>query len=350
MPELAPPRTHHARMAFLDSAAVREACLGLLPSWLAAKLDTQRQRFAAMYEQANDLTAERCRLLGEKEQALAGLNMLIRHYWHGIRVQVRLGQLPTEAFLHLGLNQAGRNLRLVRIGEKLNAARLLVGGAEHMTSLGWTLHQQPAACEIEASAGRVLALSTRYGEKDRQLARLQIAMKEEVIAIRQVYGQVYQSIRASLLDRSAAEKRLILRHYGYIFRYRRDRDRPATGKRQRPGQETVRAEHAAKRANHNSAHDEEIRSLQDRYDLGHLEMMRSEPDREPERVDREPGREERQRRATMERQFMRRLVRNDPYRRSKNRRRRSTSMRDRPIAITSQVGADIGGFPPGDDG
>ena len=318
MPELAPPRTHRARMAFLHSASQREQRLGLLPAWLSVRLYALEQQFAAFYEREGDLAAEKQRLYDRKQEALASLNMLIRHYWQGIRLQVRRAELPAEAFLYLGLNREGRNLRLVRVGEKLNAARLLVGGAEQMTSRGWTLHQQPAACEVEAAEKQAIALVTRHGQVADQLIQLRQAMKEKAEIIDRICRQIYRSIQLALFGRSAAEQRLILRHYGFAFRYRPDRDRV-------PRRQAVRTDDTGRQ----SQTDEAVyQDLRDRELLGH-DPPQTVRDPSPKRQD-PPSQEERRHRATEKRQFMRRLVRNDPYRRSKNRHRRSGRVPTRP--------------------
>ena len=327
MPELAPPRTHTARMAFLDSASTRESALNLLQPWLAEKLYAARCRFVALYEREGELAAQLAEVYAEKEQALSRLNMFIRHYWQAIRVQVRRGELPVETFLHLGLNRAGRNLRLVRISEKLNAARLVVAGAELMASQGWSLPQQPAACEVEAIAEQVKMLTSQCGQVEGQYTRLRNEMAEMAAEIGVIYGQVYRSVKLVLHDRPDAEKRLILRHYGYLFRYRRGRDQITRNTRQQPSApgpaQTTRAPGPNK-----PVPAEEVQSRWDREALGQHRQPETANVQTPKQ--KSPTREERLRSATIERQTLRRLARKDRYRRAKSRRRREAFLQDLP--------------------
>ena len=330
MPEVALPRTHRARMALLESISQREQSLALLPSWLSTRFDVLRAQFHTRYTQECELVAERQCLHAEKERALVDLNMLIRHYWHGIRLQVRRRELPVEAFIHIGLNREGRNLRLVRIGEKLNAARMLVGGAAEMASWGWQLHQQPAADDVRAAAERVIALDSGYGHVADRLVRLQRTMKAEAGVIDRIFRQIYQSIRLALREWPAAGQRQILRHYGFSFRYRPDRDGPAR-RRSQPStsqqeailrQETKRASETEKPARPRRAYD----TSQDPEEHERPEDRPPEALREGSKRELASTPEERQRTATVERQVLRRLARKDRYRRGKNRRRRNRSM------------------------
>ena len=307
MPEHAKPRTNQARLAFLHAAEQRERCQALLLPDLAKTLYTCHRRFDTLYFRELDMEAERMRLCAERKAAFRELNTLIRHYWQGLRLQVRRGELPVEAFQYIGLNRSGRNLKLVRMQDKMVAARWLVGGTTIMEALGWQLHQQPAACEIDAALIRIRALMTEHDNHLARLTRLRATLKKEARQVDVVYHKVYHGVRLALYGRRAAEKRVTLRQYGVVFRYRPDRDRPLS-------QSTREVNVAPGQALSNTP--DEVRETEDRQQLGHLIPLKALPKPVAKPTVADVSHEERQRQRTRIRQMLRRLHRRKPKRRA----------------------------------
>ena len=316
MPEHARPRTNEARIAFLQSAEQRERCQNLLLPDLAAALTTCHQRMGTLYFREIDMEAERMRLCAERKSAFARLSQLIRHYWQTLRLQVRRGELPKEAFIHVSLNQLGRNLRLVRMGEKLTAARSLLAGATTMESMGWQLHQEPGADEIAAALEHVRTVMKAHDSHVTGLLALRKTMKAEAARADLVYHQVYHSVRAALHGRRPAEKRVTLRQYGIIFRYRPDRDRAHLKEKPKTAASTTNETIYENRA---PMTPDEIGEVRDRQTLGHILPMpaKVEPAGRPPTV--EVPRKEREQRRRRIRQMLRRLKRHKPRRHLKRR-------------------------------
>ena len=274
MPEHAPPRTHQARLVFLQNASQRDRYDSLLSQRLSSALNTLFEGFNTLFFRELDLTADRKSYLDRRKTALTGLNMLIRHYWQGLRLQVRRGELPKTAFLEIGLNSEGHNLRLVRISEKLHAAKMLVAGAAAMKKRGWQLHEQPAACEVEAALTRITHLNTALHRLERDLAALKQSLTEKAARIDILYGQLYHEIGYALYGRSAAEKRRARRNYGFVFRYRPDRDGSQKEHETNEIQETGETESRPQPASASSLSDEERRKIHQSQRLAQRRFQR----------------------------------------------------------------------------
>ena len=225
MPEHKPPRTIQTRLTFLQDACRRNRIQSLLPDDVTVELEACLHLFDPLVFCEVDGEAERLRLSQARKQAFARLNMLIRHYWQAMRSMMRLGMLSPAAWLDVGLNKAGRNLRLVRMSEKLNAARLLVSGAAVMQARGWQVPSQPEAAEVAAAAEQARTLIRAYDNHTLQRMEQQQTLKTVMARIDRVYHQVFHYLKIELRHTGAAATRRIMRQYGIVFRYRPDRDR-----------------------------------------------------------------------------------------------------------------------------
>ena len=225
MPEHVPPRTNQSRLIFLQDACRQDRHAGILPADVSDELKACLSLFYGLFFRKIDMEAERMRLCHERKRAFSYLNMLIRHYWQAFRSSVRHGRLPVEAWQYIGLNQSGRNRRLVRMSEKLTAARYLVNGAEKLESDGWPVPEQPSAKEVAEAMQQATALTTAYDSHVVCLQELEATLKSAAKRVDRIYHLVFHHIRIELKPRGKATTRRMMRNHGIVFRYRADRDR-----------------------------------------------------------------------------------------------------------------------------
>lgn len=223
-----PPTNDPDRLAFLQAALrtgqtdqangrayIQAATLTELSSFVPAF----QAQMADTAEKENRLRAQQA----VRREAVEALNQLLKSFWTVAKLQARRLDYPAPVLAFYGLYQDGRRPRLNSMADVLTYAQMAVSGDATAAAQGYQAVSNPSAAELDTALAAAQAA-------DLALPDVQRAYNDAVTALSQARQQanwlirlVYNELKVSLLDRTPAERRRIMRQYGVVFQ----QDNPA---------------------------------------------------------------------------------------------------------------------------